>query len=118
MHIILINAASRRTEHDFDTVEEACGSCGPRMPLICDGRAGYFEFVSVTSTEVRFVETDPVFQYFAYAHLPERLQNVSRRFYELAEWSVLELPRNPERTVALRKLLESKDAAVRAAIAR
>jgi hypothetical protein len=26
------------------------------------------------------------------------------------------LPRNPERTVALRKLLEAKDAAVRAAI--
>jgi len=28
------------------------------------------------------------------------------------------LPRNPERTVALRKLLESKDAAVRAALAK
>ena len=28
------------------------------------------------------------------------------------------LPRNPERTVALRKLLESKDAAVRALIAK
>jgi hypothetical protein len=27
---------------------------------------------------------------------------------------VRDLPRNPERTVALRKLLESKDAAVRA----
>jgi hypothetical protein len=30
---------------------------------------------------------------------------------------VMTLPRNPERTVALRKLLEAKDAAVRAALA-
>ena len=34
----------------------------------------------------------------------------------LAHGLVRELPRNPERTVALRKLLESKDAAVRAAL--
>ena len=31
---------------------------------------------------------------------------------------VKELPRNPERTVALRKLLEAKDAAVRARLAK
>lgn len=36
---------------------------------------------------------EPIMQFFAHAHL---------------------LPRNPERTVALRKLLEAKDAAVRA----
>jgi hypothetical protein len=36
----------------------------------------------------------------------------------LAHRIVEELPRNPERTVALRKLLESKDAAVRAKLAR
>lgn len=55
-------------------------------------------------------------QFFAYAHLPERLQEVSRPFAEQAQ-RILTLPRNPERTVALRKLLESKDAAVRAFIA-
>lgn len=55
-------------------------------------------------------------QFFAYAHLPAHLQEVSRPFGELAE-KILELPRNPERTVALRKLLESKDAAVRARLA-
>ncbi len=117
MHnVILINAASTRTEHEFTTIEEACGSCGPKMPLICDGHAGYFEFVAVDSTKARFVETDPVFQYFKFAHLPERLQAVSRRFYELAEFIVLHLPRNPERTFALRELMLSKDAAVRTAI--
>lgn len=56
-------------------------------------------------------------QFFAYAHLPPHLQAVSQPFAKLAE-TILGLPRNPERTVALRKLLESKDAAVRAAIAK
>ena len=36
----------------------------------------------------------------------------------IAERIIATLPRNPERTVALRKLLESKDAAVRALIAK
>jgi hypothetical protein len=53
-------------------------------------------------------------QFFAYAHLPEHLQKVSKPFGELAELIVKELPKNPERTVALRKLLEAKDCAVRA----
>lgn len=114
MHVILINAAGSRTEHDFATIEEANGSCGPKTAVICDGRAGHFEFLSASSTEVRFVETDPIFKHFRFAHLPEHLQAVSKRFYELAEWIVLTLSRSAERTVALRKLLESKDAAVRA----
>lgn len=53
-------------------------------------------------------------QFFEYAHLPEHLQAVSKPFGELAERLVGTLPRNPERTVALRKLLEAKDCAVRA----
>lgn len=57
---------------------------------------------------------DPIMQFFAYAHLPEHLQAVSLPFCDLAEAIVRDLPRNPERTVALRKLLEAKDAAVRA----
>jgi len=56
-------------------------------------------------------------QFFAFAHLPPAMQEVSRPFGELAQ-RILELPRNPERTVALRKLLEAKDAAVRAFIAK
>ena len=53
-------------------------------------------------------------QFFAYEHLPEKLQAVSKPFGELAKQIVETLPRNPERTVALRKLLEAKDCAVRA----
>lgn len=58
-----------------------------------------------------------IMQFFAYAHLPPHLQDVSRPFAELANEIVANLPRNPERTAALRKLLESKDAAVRAKLA-
>lgn len=59
-----------------------------------------------------------IMQFFAFGHLPPHLQAVSRPFCELAQSIVATTPRNPERTVALRKLLESKDAAVRAALAK
>lgn len=54
-----------------------------------------------------------ILQFFAFEHLPERLRKVSRPFHEMAHDIIMTLPRNPERTVALRKLLEAKDAAVR-----
>lgn len=53
-------------------------------------------------------------QFFAYQHLPTHLAAVSKPFADLAQGIVSDIPRNPERTVALRKLLEAKDAAVRA----
>ena len=74
--------------------------------------------------------TDPLLQFFEYKHLPLELQMVSKPFCELAH-AILKgdnvpesgtvtigpgLPRNPERTVALRKLLEAKDCAVRAVL--
>jgi hypothetical protein len=57
---------------------------------------------------------DRMMQFFAYEHLQEHLQAVSKPFGELAKQIVETLPSNPERTVALRKLLEAKDCAVRA----
>ena len=59
-----------------------------------------------------------ILQFFAYGHLPPHLAEVSRGFSELADLIIATLPRNPERTVALRKLLEAKDAAVRARLAK
>ena len=59
---------------------------------------------------------DPILQHFSYAHLRDDLRPVSELFHHLAHDLVHTLPRNPERSVALRKLLEAKDAAVRAAI--
>jgi len=57
-----------------------------------------------------------VLQYFEYSHLPEPLQAVSKEFADLARHVANRAPDSPETTVALRKLLESKDAAVRAAL--
>lgn len=59
---------------------------------------------------------ETILQFFAYAHLPPHLQAVSRPFGLLAVRLLHAAPRNPERTVALRKLLEAKDAAVRAVL--
>lgn len=58
--------------------------------------------------------SDPILRYFHYAHLPDQLQAASKPFCDLARHIVETLPRNAERTVALRKLLEAKDAGVRA----
>lgn len=62
---------------------------------------------------------EPLLQFFEFEHLPEHLKRVSCHFHALA-WMLVDdqqgVPRNPERTTALRKLLEAKDCAVRAAI--
>lgn len=59
-----------------------------------------------------------IMQFFAWDHLPPHLAEVSKPFAALATDIEANLPRNPERTVALRKLLEAKDAAVRAKLAK
>lgn len=59
---------------------------------------------------------DPILRFFHYAHLPPVLQERSAPFCKLARHLIDTTNRNAERTVALRKLLEAKDAAVRAAI--
>lgn len=59
---------------------------------------------------------DPIMRNFHYEHLPESLREASQPFCELALFVIRNLPRGPERTVALRKLLEGKDAAVRTCI--
>ena len=57
---------------------------------------------------------DYLLQFFKWDHLPGKLQAISMPFGILAEGLVKSLPANPERTMALRKLLEAKDCAVRA----
>jgi hypothetical protein len=60
--------------------------------------------------------TDRLLTYFHFHRLPPDLAPVSEPFCLLAQWIDANLPQNPERTVALRKLIESRDAAVRARI--
>ncbi len=58
---------------------------------------------------------EQLLKHFTYEHLPEYLQEVSKPFCELAH-EVAESLAGPEATVCLRKLLEAKDCAVRAAL--
>ena len=59
----------------------------------------------------------PILEYFQYHHLPEHLRAVSKPFCDLAlEIADAHPVLHPEANVALRKLLEAKDAAVRAAL--
>lgn len=57
-----------------------------------------------------------ILRYFAYEHLPLDLQAVSKPFSDLAHFVDEKLIASEETTAALRKLLEAKDCAVRAAL--
>lgn len=60
---------------------------------------------------------ETILRYFAFDHLPvERLRAVSGWFAVVATLMHATLPRCAERTAGLRRLLESKDCAVRAAM--
>lgn len=59
--------------------------------------------------------TSSILQHFAYEHLPPPLAAVSQPFSELAHRVASKLE-GPEATTCLRKLLEAKDCAVRAAL--
>lgn len=61
-------------------------------------------------------QCDAMMRYFEFLHLPPKLQQVSRHFYTVADIVRNTVPDGPEKTVCLRKLLEAKDAAVRAAL--
>jgi len=61
---------------------------------------------------------ESIMQFFTYQHLPEELRVVSKPFGDLAQLVVESLPPNRERSKALDKLLEAKDAAVRAHLAK
>jgi hypothetical protein len=59
---------------------------------------------------------DRMLQFFTHEHLPPGLAAMSKPFCDLAKAITETVPANPERTAALRKLLEAKDCAVRAVL--
>ena len=61
---------------------------------------------------------DHILQFFKYEHLPDTLQGISKPFCDQAKYITENIPRNPERTAGLRKLLEAKDCIVRAFLAK
>ena len=83
-----------------DPSEGGCVSEGPFTPLAAEPNTD--------------ISTETMLKWFAYDHLPRSLQNMSRSFSQLAVEVCERCHPGPERTVALRKLLEAKDAAVRA----
>lgn len=60
--------------------------------------------------------SNPIMKFFAYEHLPERLQTVSKPIGDIARKMDQELPDSAEKSAGLRKLLEAKDCLVRAAL--
>jgi hypothetical protein len=60
--------------------------------------------------------TAQMLRFFAFEHLAPKLQEISEPFAAIADRVAHELD-GPEATVCLRKLLEAKDCAVRAALA-
>ena len=58
--------------------------------------------------------TEPMLAFFSSEDLTPDKRPVNEHFRFLAIQACLLIPRNPERTVMLRKLLESRDCALRA----
>lgn len=89
--------------------------CGP----CCDNAAmgAQIEPLAVTGSDATLhPSVDAIMRFFDFSHLPANLLKVSAPFAELA-WVVANEPqKSAETTIALRKLLEAKDCAVRAAL--
>lgn len=60
------------------------------------------------------MEPNSILKFFAYEHLPPKLQTVSKPIAELANSMAATLPPSAETSAGLRKLLEAKDCFVRA----
>lgn len=58
----------------------------------------------------------PSLQFFATGHLKPGFKEMVEKFRDVAAFVVQNSPNNPERTAALRKIVEAKDAACRALI--
>jgi hypothetical protein len=67
-------------------------------------------------TEGRHPGVVTALAWLAFAHLPDRLQDFSRPFYQTAVELIIECKDSAELTSALNKLVEAKDWAVRAGI--
>lgn len=79
-------------------------------------RDRFAELATGSGTGITATRAEPIMRYFAYEHLPAHLQVVSKPFGDLALLICDKLPASAERAAGLRKLLEAKDCAVRAAL--
>jgi len=136
IHLIVESCPHCRRRHKHGAGRD------PKNPLYghraghCDNGIDQPGYILVPSTPAntpppKYEHPEHILQFFAYNHLPPHLAAVLRPFCQLAH-AIVDgdrgpethqlafggpLPCNPERTVALRKLLEAKDAAMRALLA-
>lgn len=97
-----------------DVVRRVARCGGPGLCPTCSQEAS-----SAQRAEGMFMgdpEPSPILRYFQFEHLPDTQRVISREFYGLAHRMEQTLPNGAEKATALRKLLESKDAAVRASL--
>jgi hypothetical protein len=81
--------------------------------VLCDpAQTGSSRMSPVAETH----EPDTILQFFSYKHLHPNFQLVSKRFHDLVMEMTQILPNNSQRELVFLRLLEAKDAAVRAAI--
>lgn len=88
---------------------------GPAQPSPPPPAVTRDEVIHVHCPQPRHPGVAHLLFFFSYGHLPPHLQAVSKPFCELAE-KIADGPSNAETVTALRKLLESKDCAVRAVL--
>ena len=85
----------------------------PASPYAVDGSSEH----AAAITERRWPEVRDRMQWLTYAHLPEGLRKFSAPFYRAACDLLLEVRKdNPELVVMLDRLIEAKDAGMRAGI--
>lgn len=102
-------------EHDQLIGGPNCKGCHPQNEVVVPDLD--ILFGRIDTTPPLHPATQQLLEYFAYDHLPEHLQWVSQPFHDLAHNLAHNMDLNgPELTVGLRKLMEAKDCAVRAAL--
>lgn len=68
------------------------------------------------ATHIKDYRPNPILRYFQYTHLQPHLAEISKPFCQLANTIDVNLPDDQQKEVALQKLLEAKDAAIRTVI--
>jgi len=70
-----------------------------------------------TETHAELIAAESIIRWFDFGYMLPHLQPIGKMYADAA-LELMKLPRGPDRAVALRKLLESRDSAIRAAILR
>ncbi len=94
-----------------------CINCGTELNTggcpKCTAQTAY-TIPAVPVTTDKPLPNDRIMKHFNYLHLPPRLQEMAKPFHDLAHHIHVSLVPGAEKSVCLRKLLEGREAAIRA----